>query len=72
VTIDQGGNRAGKDGRGIGQHAAPVAGMMPAVAQLDVEVYPDSAAAAEEDGRAIRREPGSIGGQKQIGLEFVA
>ena len=32
----------------------------------------DAAAAAEEDGRAIGRKPRPVGGQEQIGLEFVA
>ena len=72
LAVDQRGDRAGEDGRGIGKHAAPIAGMMRALAQIDIEMNPHAAAAAEEDRRAIRRQPRPVGGQKQIGLEFIA
>ena len=72
LAIDQAGDRAGQDGRGIGEHAAPVAGMMRTVAQVDVEMNPYAAAAAEEDGGAIGGKPRPVGGQKQIGLELIA
>ena len=70
--IDQARNRTGQDRCGIGQHPAPIAGMMPAVAQVDVEMNPQAAAAAEKDGGTVGGKPGSVGGQKQIGLEIFA
>ncbi len=46
--------------------------MMPAVAQIDVEMNPQAATAAEENGRSIRRQPRPVGRQKQIGFQFLA
>ena len=40
LAIDQRGDGAGQDSRGIGEHAAPVAGMVRAVAQIHIEVNP--------------------------------
>src|SRR5205823_5182753 len=61
-----------KDRRGIGKHAAPIARMVPAFAQIDIEMDAVAAAAAEEDGRPLRRQPRSIGRQEQIGLQLLA
>ena len=57
---------------GVGQHAAPIAGVMAALAQLDIEMDPQAAAAAEEDRRAFRRQPRPVGADEDIGGEFVA
>ena len=46
--------------------------MMTALAQVHVEMNADAAAAAEEDGRPIGGKPRPVGGQQQIGLQFVA
>ncbi len=46
--------------------------MMPAVAQIDVEMDAQAAAAAEEDGRPLRRQPRAVGGEEQIGLQLLA
>ena len=72
VAVDQARDRIGKDRRGIGEQAAPIAGMMPALAQIHVEMDADAAAAAEEDGRPVRRQPRPVGGEQQIGLQLVA
>ena len=40
--------------------------MMSAVAQIDVEMDADAAAATEEDGRTIGGKPRPVGGQEQI------
>src|SRR5260370_400481 len=69
---DKGGDGAGQDRRGIGKRAAPVAGMMRTVAQIHVEVNPNSAAAAEEYGGTIGGKPGPIGSKKQVGLQLIA
>src|SRR5205085_5759438 len=72
MAVDQRRNRVGENSRGIGKDAAPIAGMVPAVAQIDVEMDAQSAAAAEKNSGALRREPRAIGGEKQIGLQFIA
>ena len=72
MAVDQRCDRVGQDGCGIGEHAAPIAGMMPALAQVHIEMNAYSAAAAEEDGGAVGGEPGPVGGQEQVGLEFIA
>src|SRR5258708_1058271 len=46
--------------------------MMPAFAQIDVEMDAQSAAAAEEYRRTFRRQPRSVGGHEQVGLELLA
>jgi hypothetical protein len=46
--------------------------MMRAIAQDDVEVNPQASAATEEDGGALGRKPGPVGGQEKIGLELIA
>jgi hypothetical protein len=46
--------------------------MMPALAQVDVEMNSVAAAAAEEDGWPLCGNPRAIGGQKQIGSKFIA
>src|SRR5260221_3574510 len=46
--------------------------MMRALAQVHIEVDPQSATAAEEYGGAIGGKPRPVGGEKQIGLEFIA
>jgi hypothetical protein len=72
LAVDQGCDRIGQDGCGIGKHAAPVAGMMRTIAQVRVEMNPHSAAAAEEDGGTIGRQPRPVGCQKQIGGQLIA
>ena len=69
--IDQCRDGVGQDGRGVGEQAAPIAGMMAAFAQIDVEMDSDAAAAAEEDRGPIRRQPRAVGGEQQVGLQFV-
>src|SRR5258708_38841505 len=46
--------------------------MMRTVAQIHVEVNPNSAAAAEEYRGTIGGEPGSVGSKKQVGLQLIA
>lgn len=46
--------------------------MMRTVAQVHVEVNPQSAAAAEKYRRPVRGKPRPVGGQKQIGGQFIA
>src|SRR5918994_239423 len=46
--------------------------MVSALAQIDIEMDAVAAAAAEEDGRPIGRKPRPVGGQEQIGLQFLA
>ena len=46
--------------------------MVRTLAQIDIEMNSQAAAAAEKDGRAIGREARPVGRQKQIGDQFVA
>src|SRR5712671_4106208 len=46
--------------------------MMRTVAQIHVEVNPNSAAAAEEYRGTIGGGPGSVGSKKQVGLQLIA
>ena len=67
---DDGRDRVGQDDRRIGQQAAPVAGVVAGVAQLDHQIEVERAAAAEEDRRRVRREARPVGGEQQIGREL--
>ena len=69
--IDQRGDGVGQDGRGVGEQAAPIAGMIAAFAQIDVEMDSHAATAAEEDGGSIRRKPRAVGSEQQVGLKFL-
>src|SRR5207302_885621 len=71
-AVDEAGDRARQNRRGVGEHAAPIAGMMPALAQVDVEMDADAAATAEEDRRTLGGKPRPVGGEKQIGRQFLA
>src|SRR3981081_4562149 len=58
--------------REVGGRAAPMAGLVPTVGQVAIEVDRYPAAAAEEDGGAVGGKPRPVGCHKQIGLEFIA
>ncbi len=53
----------------IGQQAAPVAGVMPALAQVDDQVDHVAAARTQEDGRPIGRDARAVGGDQHIRLQ---
>ena len=72
MTVDQRRNRVDQNGRGVGEHAAPIAGVMTAVAQVDVEMDADAATAAQEQRRTIGGQTRPVGGHEQIGLERIA
>src|SRR5215472_16143549 len=46
--------------------------MMAAIAQLNMQIEIESAASAQEQGRALRPEPRAVGGDQYIGPEPVA
>src|SRR5215467_1619526 len=46
--------------------------MMAAIAQLNMHIEIESAASAQEQGRALRPEPRAVGGDQYVGLEPVA
>src|SRR5260370_24463518 len=56
---------------GVGQQPAPIARMMPALAQIDRKVEIHRAAGAEEDRWPLRREARSVRGDQHIGGEAV-
>ena len=54
---------------GIGDQPAPVAGVMPALAQVADEIEIDGAAAAERHGRPLRLHARAVGGDQHVGGE---
>ena len=58
-----------QDDSGIGQQAAPVAGMMSALAQIDHQVDRVAAAGTEIDRRLAGRDARAIRGDQQIGFQ---
>ena len=46
--------------------------MMAAIAQLNMHIEIESAASAQEQGRALRPEPRAVGGDQYVGPEPVA
>jgi hypothetical protein len=60
-----------QDDAGIGQQPTPIAGMMPAFAQIHDQVEIHRAARAEKDRRPLRREARAVRGDQHIGLEPV-
>src|SRR5712692_4993603 len=58
-----------QDDSRIGEQAAPVAGMMRALAQIDDQLDRVAAARAEKDRRLLRRDARSVRGDQQIRLE---
>ena len=72
MRVDQRGDGVRQDGRGIGEDAAPIAGMVRSLAEIDIEVNSNSATSAEKDGGPIGSKPRTVGCQKQIGLEIIA
>src|SRR5437763_7797495 len=46
--------------------------MMAPIAQLNMHIEIESAASAQEQGRALRPEPWAVGGDQYVGLEPVA
>src|ERR1700739_4834416 len=46
--------------------------MMPAIAQLNMHIEIESAASAQEQGRALRPEARAVGGDQHVGFEPVA
>ena len=58
-----------QDDAGVGEQAAPVAGMVAALAQGELEVEVERAARAAEDGRPAMVEPRAVRADQGIGLE---
>src|SRR5215469_9333136 len=46
--------------------------MMAAIAQINMHIEIESAASAQEEGRALRPEPLAVGGDQHVGFEPVA
>ena len=67
--IDQAGDRIGQAHAGIAQQAAPVAGVMAAVAQVAGQIKIAAAARAQEHGRCGRIHARAVGGDEEIGLQ---
>ncbi len=58
-----------QDNARVGQQPAPIARMMPALAQIDDEVEIHRSARAEKDRRPLGRQAGAVGGDQYIGGE---
>ena len=61
----------GQQHRRIGEQAAPVAGMLAVLAQIDHQIEIEHAAAAEEQRRPVRLDPRAGRGQQQIGGQAI-
>src|SRR5262249_31712486 len=66
ARIGDASERLREDDAGIGEEAAPVAGMMGPLAQIDDEVDRVAAARPEKERRPIGRDPRAVGGDQQI------
>src|SRR5262249_51134800 len=66
ARIGDASERMRKDDAGIGEEAAPVAGMMGALAQIDDEVDRVAAARPEKQRRPVGRNPRAVRGDQQI------
>ena len=69
ARVGDAGERVRQDDAGIGEEAAPVAGMMPALAQLDDQVDGVAAARAEKDRRLAGRNARAVRGDQHIRLQ---
>src|SRR5215471_11311270 len=69
ACIGDASERMREDDTGIGEQAAPVAGMMSALAQIDDEIDWVAAARSEKDRRPIGRDPRAVRGNQQIRLQ---
>lgn len=56
----------------VGQQAAPVAGMVARRAQLDAQVEVHTTARAQKQSEPLGRNTGAVGGQEQVGLQYIA
>ena len=69
ALVGDGGQRMRQDDAGVGQKAAPVAGMMAALAQGELQVEVERAARAAEDGRPAMVEARAVRADQGVGLE---
>ncbi len=71
ARIGDGGERLRQHDAGIGDQAAPIAGMMRARAQFDDQIDRIAAARAEENRRLVRRDARAVGADQHVGLEQI-
>ena len=69
ARVGDAGERMRQDDARIGKQPAPVAGMMPALPQIDDQVDQMAAARAEKQRRPIGRDARPVGCDQEIGLE---
>ncbi len=65
--VDHRGDRRGQHRAGVAQQAAPVAGMVRALAQVEAQLEIVGAAGAQEEGRALAVEARPVRGDQHVG-----